>query len=120
VSQVSLRIVMLKGITMKQFQKFQTLMNHCANNISGTRYERMDESVLFLTSNQTTSNQMKKSFTVSTFSTYISEGFFYHFADTYEEAVALAKYFYLQTGIVVAVERVAQDPSTIASNAPIL
>lgn len=28
-------------------------MNHCANNISGTRYERMDESVLFLRSQPT-------------------------------------------------------------------
>ncbi len=50
---------------------------------------------------------MKKPFTVSTFSTYISEDFFYHFADTYEEAIQLAKYFYLQTGKVVTVERVA-------------
>ncbi len=32
------------------------------------------------------------------------------FADTYEEAVKLAEDFYLQTGRVVAVERVAQDP----------
>ncbi len=56
---------------------------------------------------------MSKPFIVSTFSTYISEDFFYHFADTYEEAVALAKYFYLQTGKVVTVERVAQDMSTV-------
>jgi hypothetical protein len=32
------------------------------------------------------------------------------FADTYEEAVKLAEDFYLQTGRVVAVERVAQHP----------
>ena len=51
---------------------------------------------------------MKKPFIVTTFSTYISEDFFYYFADTYEEAVQLAEYFYLQTGRVVAVERVAQ------------
>jgi hypothetical protein len=63
---------------------------------------------------------MSKPFIVSTFSTHISAGFFYHFADTYKEAVELAEYFYLKTGLVVAVERVAQDPSTIAFNAPII
>ncbi len=51
---------------------------------------------------------MTKPFTVSTFSTYISEDFFYYFADTYEEAIQLAKYFYLQTGKVVTVKQVAQ------------
>jgi len=63
---------------------------------------------------------MSKPFIVSTFSTHISGEFFNHFADTYEEAVQLAEYLYLQTGRVVAVERVAQDPSTIAPNAPII
>jgi len=71
----------------------------------------------------TTPDQMEtltiksKPFIVSTFSPYESKDFFYHFADTYEEAVELAEWFYLQTGKVVAVERVAQDPSTIASHA---
>ena len=63
---------------------------------------------------------MSKPFIVSTFSTHISGNFFYHFADTYQEAVELAEWFYLQTGKVVAVERVAQDPSTIAPSAPII
>ena len=63
---------------------------------------------------------MSKPFIVSTFSPHISGEFFTHFADTYEEAVELAENFYRQTGKVVAVERVAQDPSTIASSAPIL
>jgi hypothetical protein len=51
---------------------------------------------------------MFKPFIVSTFSPYESEEFFHHFADTYEEAVALAEAFYLKTGRVVAVERVTQ------------
>jgi hypothetical protein len=63
---------------------------------------------------------MSKPFIVSTFSTHISGEFFNHFADTYEEAVQLAECFYLKTGRVVAVERVAQDPSTIASSASII
>ena len=63
---------------------------------------------------------MSKPFIVSTFSPYESKDFFYHFADTYEEAVELAEQFYLQTGKVVAVERVAQDLSTIAPSASII
>ena len=63
---------------------------------------------------------MSKPFIVSTFSPYESKDFFYHFADTYEEAVELAENFYRQTGKVVAVERVAQDPSTIAPSATII
>lgn len=58
-------------------------------------------------------DQMSKPFIVSTFSTYISKEFFYYFADTYEEAFETAEYFYLQTGKVVAVERVAQDPTIL-------
>lgn len=53
---------------------------------------------------------MLKPFLVSTFSPYESKEFFNHFADTYEEAVELAEAFYLYTGRVVAIERVAQDP----------
>jgi hypothetical protein len=56
---------------------------------------------------------MLKPFIVSTFSPYISEEFFTHFADTYEEAVELAENFYRQTGKVVAVERVPQGMSTV-------
>ena len=63
---------------------------------------------------------MSKPFIVSTFSPYESKDFFYHFADTYEEAVDLAEQFYRKTGKVVAIERVAQDPSTIAPSAPII
>jgi hypothetical protein len=51
---------------------------------------------------------MTKPFIVSTSSPYESKEFFNHFADTYEEAVALAEAFYLKTGRVVAVERVSQ------------
>jgi hypothetical protein len=53
--------------------------------------------------------EMTKPFIVSTFSPYESEEFFNYFADTYEEAVALAEDFYLKTGRVVAVERLAQQ-----------
>ena len=56
---------------------------------------------------------MTKPFIVSTFSPYESKEFFYHFADTYEEAVELAECFYLKTGKVVAVERVAQGMGTL-------
>lgn len=51
---------------------------------------------------------MSKPFIVSTFSPYESKDFFYHFADTYEEAVELAEHFYRQTGKVVAIEKVVQ------------
>ena len=56
---------------------------------------------------------MTKPFIVSTFSPYESKDFFYHFADTYQEAVELAEWFYLQTGKVVAVNQVAQGMSTV-------
>jgi poly-beta-hydroxyalkanoate depolymerase len=51
---------------------------------------------------------MSKPFIISTFSKDVSGEYFNYFADTYEEAVKLAEDFYLQTGRVVAVERVAQ------------
>jgi hypothetical protein len=53
---------------------------------------------------------MSKPFIISTFSKDVSGEYFNYFADTYEEAVKLAEDFYLQTGRVVAVERVAQHP----------
>ena len=56
------------------------------------------------------SRRMSKPFIISTFSKDVSGEYFNYFADTYEEAVKLAEDFYLQTGRVVAVERVAQDP----------
>lgn len=55
-------------------------------------------------------HQMSKPFIISTFSKDVSGEYFNYFADTYEEAVKLAEDFYLQTGRVVAVERVAQHP----------
>jgi poly-beta-hydroxyalkanoate depolymerase len=51
---------------------------------------------------------MSKPFIISTFSKDVSGEYFNYFADTYEEAVKLAEDFYLQTGRVVAVEKVAQ------------
>ena len=53
---------------------------------------------------------MIKPFIISTFSKDDCGEYFNYFADTYEEAVKLAEDFYLQTGRVVAVERVAQTP----------
>jgi len=50
---------------------------------------------------------MSKPFIVSTFTPHEDAGFFNYFADTYEEAVALAEWHYLNTGRVVAVERVS-------------